>query len=84
MTAALGQNLPPIGGWRVVNQTPGARAVPGVNGPVAGYTVNFITGYGTNGSVFVASSDYTADNVKAAIAAQVTQLDAVAALDHTS
>lgn len=84
MSAPLIQSLPPVGGWRVTSQTPGARAVAGVNGPVAGYTVGFVTGNGVNGSVFVPSASYSADNVKAAIAAQVAQLDAVSNLDHTS
>lgn len=84
MTTAIGAPLPPVGGWSVTTQTPQTRAVPGQPLPVAGYTVGFVTGYGVNGSVFLPASNYSADAVKAAIAAQVAQLDAVSALTHDS
>lgn len=84
MTLPAGQDLPPKGGWRVVSQSPATRAVLGVQGPVRGYDVNFVTGYGVNGTVFVAQGDYTADSVKAILGGQVAALDAVSALDHTS
>lgn len=83
MTMPGSQALPPKGGWRVVSQTPGARVIPGVAAPVSGYTVTFVTGTGATGNVFIGQSDYTPDNVKAAIAAQAATLDAIANLDHT-
>lgn len=83
MTSGLSA-LPPIGGWSIVSQQQQTRAVPGSNGPVPGYMVSFVTGYGTNGSVFIPNPQYTVDNVKAAVAAQVAALDAVSVLTHTS
>jgi len=42
-----------------------------------GYRVSFTTGGGVDGSVFVPISQYTPDNVKAAIVAHASQLDQV-------
>lgn len=84
MTAIPTPQLPPIGGWQVQSQQQQTRALPGQARPVAGYVVNFVTGYGVDGSVFVPAASYTAPNVQAAIAAQVQQLDAVSALTHES
>lgn len=81
MTNALNA-LPPVGGWKVTSQTQQTRAVVGQNAPVPGYTIGFVTGYGVNGTVFVPTGQYSADTVKAAIAAQVAQLDQVSALTH--
>lgn len=82
MTQFLPTQLPPIGGWNITGQQPAVRQVPGVARPVDGYVVNFITGYGTTGSVFIPVAQYGADTVKAAIGATVAQLDAVNALTH--
>lgn len=42
-----------------------------------GYTVNFHTGNGHYGSVFVPNNRYNADNVRAAVQAQANLLDEV-------
>jgi hypothetical protein len=84
MTSIPQVQLPPIGGWSVTGQVQQTRALPNVPRPVDGYTISFVTGYGVNGSVFVPANQYQAATVQAAIAAQVTQLDAVSALTHTS
>lgn len=84
MTSALTPNLPPPGGWRVTTQQPATRVIPGSGQPVAGYSVGFITSDGTNGTVFIPLPQYTADNVKAAIASQVAAIDAVSNLTHDS
>jgi hypothetical protein len=81
----IGQPLnPPIGGWRVTGQQSATRLLPNQARPVDGYVINFVTGYGVSGSVFVPSASYTAPTVQSAIAAQVEQLDAVSALTHES
>lgn len=85
MSAPIGTgNLPPIGGWRVTTQVQQVQYAPGTTRAVQGWTVSFLTGYGTTGSVFIPTNEYSADNVKAQISAAVAQLDAVNALDHTS
>lgn len=84
MTSIPQTPLPPVGGWSVTGQVQQVRALPNVPRPVDGYTISFVTGYGVNGSVFVPANQYNAPTVQAAIAAQVTQLDAVSALTHTS
>lgn len=84
MTAIPQQQLPPIGGWNVTGQSQQTRALPNIQRPVDGYVINFVTGYGVNGSVFVAANQYSAPTVQQAIAAQVAQLDAVSALTHES
>lgn len=84
MTAIPQPSLPPVGGWYVTTQSQQTRALPNVQRPVDGYVVNFVTGFGVNGSVFIPGNQYTAPNVQAAIAAQVAQLDAVSALTHES
>lgn len=84
MTIPLGPDLPPVGGWRIISQTQQTRTVPGNAYPVTGYTVNFLTGYGVNGAVFIPGTQYTPDFVRQAVAAQVAQLDAVSALTHDS
>lgn len=45
-----------------------------------GYTVNFHTGQGHYGSVFVPNTRYNADNVRAAVQAQANLLDEVGSL----
>jgi hypothetical protein len=66
----------PITGWKVeaqhetVDTDASGRPVPGVK-------VSFVTGLGVHGSVFVPKSQYSPDNVKAAIAAAAGQIDAV-------
>lgn len=63
-------------GWTVTSQTEGP--VIGPNGKaVLGVTVNFVTAKGVHGSVFVATDQYTALNVRAAIAARAAALDEV-------
>lgn len=84
MTSILAGNLPPKGGWNITGQSTSTKFVPGRAAPVDGYVVNFVTGYGTNGSVFVPTNEYTPDTVKAAITAQVAALDAVNQLTHDS
>lgn len=84
MTAIPQPTLPPIGGWFVTGQQQQTRALPNQQRPVDGYLINFVTGYGVNGSVFIPGNQYTPDAVKALIATQVQQLDAVSALTHTS
>lgn len=84
MTAFALASLPPIGGWKITGQQQQVRAVTGNPRPVDGFVINFVTGYGVNSSVFIASADYSVANVQAAVAAQVAQLDAVSALTHES
>lgn len=84
MTQFLAPQLPPIGGWTVTGQQQAVRALPNVARPVDGYLINFVTGYGTNGSVFIPANQYSAGTVQAAIAATVNELDAVDALTHES
>lgn len=84
MTNPLTPNLPPPGGWRVTTQQPSTRIIAGTVGPVSGYAVGFITSTGTTGTVFIPLPQYTADNVKAAISAQVAAIDAVSSLTHDS
>lgn len=82
MTAmGLGSAIPQ-GGWTVTGQVPSTRLVAGNARPVEGYVVSFTTGYNVNGSVFVPAATYTAESVRAAIAATVAQLDAVSQLTH--
>lgn len=50
---------------------------------VAGRSVQFVTGNGTPGSVFIPLTLYTPDNVMAAIANQAAIIDAVDAFDTT-
>lgn len=84
MTAIPQPTLPPIGGWQVTAQQQQTRALPNTQRPVDGYLISFVTGYGVNGNVFLPANQYSADAVKAAIASQVAQLDAVSALTHES
>lgn len=82
MTTAGISALPPKGGWNVTGQEAQTRIVLGVQRPVEGYTVRFVTGYGVNGSVFVAAENYNAATIQAMIADQVKQLDAVSGSTH--
>lgn len=85
MTQFAAQNLPPKGGWRVTGQTSRTQFVPGQSIPVQGYAVDFVTGYGVNGSVFITAADYAnVDAIKSILGTAVKQLDAVSDLTHTS
>lgn len=85
MSAPVGlPALPPPGGWRVTTQVQQTKYVEGYSQPQQGWTVSFITGYGTTGSVFIPTANYSAANVQALIGAAVTQLDAVSQLTHQS
>lgn len=71
---------PPPGGWVVTGQFETMHAAPGGGAVVTGYQVNFTTGHGASGSVFVPMSRYNRDTVLAMISAKVAELDAVSTL----
>lgn len=73
-------NMPEAGsGWTVTGQTETDDLSAGGQF-VSGVRVYFRTGNGVDGSVFLSHGMYTVDNVRAAIAAKVAQLDAVSNL----
>lgn len=73
-----GQTKPnaPITGWIIEHQQetvglgPDGRAIDG-------WRVNFVTGLGVHGSVFIVKARYSVDNVRAAVAAAAAEIDAV-------
>lgn len=75
-------NTPPVGGWRVTGQRQTKVPGPGGTSFVDAIEVNYVTGYGVNGTVTLPMSQYNLPNVQAAISGQVAQLDAVSALTH--
>lgn len=69
----------PVTGWRVTDQVPTTEQTPSGRAE-RGMRVSFMTGKGVSGSVFIPESQYTPDNVRAAIAAQAALIDQVHAL----
>lgn len=68
-------NVAPSSGWNVTGQR---ETVQVVNGTVVnGVTVDFLTGNGVLGSVFVPNERYTTENVRAAVMARARMLDDV-------
>ena len=65
--------------WRVTSQQETTETTPGV-GFSRGFRVFFTTDAGNSGSVFVPLAQYTADKVKALIAAAATTMDTVSSL----
>lgn len=65
--------------WTVISQTETMGIGP-TGSAGSGVKVTFRTADGTVGSVFVPDAQYTAENVKAAIAARVAAFDAVKGL----
>jgi len=63
-------------GWSVIGQEEQV-GLDASNRPIKGMLVRFQTASGVSGSVFVPASEYRADNVKAAIAQAVSEIDAV-------
>lgn len=69
----------PSQGWRVVSQQ--ETLAPAASGTFTrGIQVFFVTARGNTASVFLPESQYSADNVRAAIAAKVANLDGVSDL----
>lgn len=66
----------PVTGWTVTSQTPTVQA-DSTGRIVRGVEIYFTLPSGTSGSVFVAQSQYTPDNVRAAIAHQAYLMDQV-------
>jgi hypothetical protein len=78
-TASSSQTSGRPGSWTVTGQAPGVG--PDSQGrTVQGITVQFVTGLGVPGSVFIPRAQYAPDAVKAAIAAHAADLDAVQGL----
>lgn len=71
------QPAPPA--WVITQQQPTSDLGPG-GSYVSGVKVTYRTAAGVVGSVFVAESDFTPDNVRAAVAARAAASDAVAGL----
>lgn len=70
---------PPVTSWQVTGQT--ERTDIAQDGtPVRGMAVYYTTGHGYQGSVFVPAAQYTADNVRAMIAAAAARLDQIGSL----
>lgn len=69
--------------WRVTGQFPTTRPTAGGR-LVAGVTVQFVTGSGVSGSVFVPEAMYTPERVKQLIAAKVAPIEAVSSLTSES
>lgn len=69
--------------WRVTSQSQTTQ-INGAGAPVDGVEVFFTTGDGHSGSVFVAQNQYNPANVRDAIAAAATQMDAVGQLTSES
>lgn len=70
---------PPVTSWQVTGQA--ERTDIAADGtPVRGMTVYFTTGAGHQGSVFVPAAQYTADNVRAMIAAAAARMDEIGSL----
>lgn len=65
--------------WQVTAQSETTGLTPSGT-PAKGVNVTFKTADGTSGSVFIPDANYTADNVKAAIAERVAAFDAVKGL----
>lgn len=76
MTVATGS---PSTGWQVTGQQPTTQ-VNDVGTVQQGIKVQFRTGNGTAGSIFVPMAQYTPDNVRALIAGQAAIIDQVDAL----
>lgn len=65
--------------WWVTGQVPRDR--PNAMGQVeSGWTISYATSFGATGSVWVASSMLTPDNVSAMIDQQVTHLETISKL----
>lgn len=71
------------GSWAVESQVEDT-VVDASGRVVRGIRVGFVTGHGVHGSVFVPVETYSADVVKAKIAAVAADLDAVSTLTHDS
>lgn len=70
---------PPVTSWHVTGQAERTDIAADGN-PVRGMTVYFTTGAGHQGSVFVPAAQYTADNVRAMIAAAAARMDEIGSL----
>jgi altronate dehydratase len=71
--------LPPPGtGWKIESQTPGVANYGGT--VTAGVTINFTTGRGHPGVVFVPSARYNVAAVQQMVTEQATVIDNVGAL----
>ncbi len=65
----------PSSGWNVTGQREGVQVT---NGQVInGVTIDFLTGNGVAGSVFIPNERYTTDYARAQIAARAQMLDDV-------
>jgi hypothetical protein len=75
-----GAGQPPPGstasGWSVIGQEEQV-GLDAYNRPVKGMLVRFQTAKGVAGSVFVPMTEYRKENVRAAIAQAVSEIDAV-------
>jgi len=65
--------------WRVTGQMQTTRPSPSGEF-VDGWLITFTTAAGNTGTVFVPSSQYTPDQVRAAIAAQARVMDEISAM----
>lgn len=66
--------------WTVTNQVEQTQVIG--NQPTRGVQVYYTTGKGNSGSVFVPYNTYTTDNVRAAVQAAASQMDAVGMLSQ--
>lgn len=72
-------NQPPAGtGWSIVSQTPGVGKVG--SDVTAGVTINFVTGRGHPGTLFVPNAKYTTDGVRQLLADAALNIDNIGAL----
>jgi hypothetical protein len=65
--------------WKVTGQTERDQIQPG-SAPVKGVQIYYQTSKGVTGSIWVPYSQYTTENVRAAIQAAASQMDAVSML----
>lgn len=68
------------GTWRVTGQAQTTQVDPQTSNFVEGLLVNFVTGAGHAGSVFLPMTAATPENVRAAIVARVAIMDGIASL----
>ena len=69
-----------MAGYQVTRQLPDQFQLTGSGPPVTGVVVEFLTGDGNRGTVFIADDQYNADSVRSAVAAKAALIDQVGAL----
>lgn len=69
-----------MAGYQVTRQIPDQFQLNGTGPPVVGIVVEFLTGDGNRGTVFVPDDQYGADSVRQAVAAKAALVDQIGAL----